>query len=209
MMASRRRTILAQHVIAQRSSRPAAAVAAAGATGGTRTQEEAEAELHRAEVEYREQGWTCVRGLLDTAVTGRVRGILAAWAEREIDSWIEQGLLADPRRDLPFGVRLLECWKAAGEPAYSRSPRRDLASPEMYELLSEPVLANLARRLMGTPDILSHSIFNARPKLPAQPWTDTPWHQVRPLVWLALARGMCVSATLAIHACRCSSHAHA
>ncbi len=128
---------------------------------------------------YQQHGWTCVRGLLGRSVTDRARSILSSWADRTINSWVDEGLLDDARSHLPFGTRLLECWNASGEPQYSRSPRRDLASPDMYELLSDPVLADLARRLMGTEKILSHSIFNARPKLPAQPWTDTPWHQVR------------------------------
>ena len=174
---NRRLRTLSQHIIAaHRVTTPRDSSTKAARAG---TLEEDEEELRRAEAEYQQQGWTCVRGLLGTSVTGRVHSVLSAWADHTIDSWVDQGLLDDPRSHLPFATRLLECWGAAGEPQYSRSPRRDLASADMYEVLSNPQLADLARRLMGTEEVLSHSIFNARPKLPAQPWTDTPWHQVR------------------------------
>ena len=47
----------------------------------------------------------------------------------------------------------------------------------MFEILADATLAALSRQLMGCAEVLSHSIFNARPKLPQQSWTDTPWHQ--------------------------------
>ena len=175
---NRRVRTLAQHAIASREAHVTPA-STSTTKAGSGILEVAEHELRRAEAEYQHQGWTCVRGLLGTSVTDRIHRVLSAWADHTIDSWVDQGLLDDPRSHLPFATRLLECWGAAGEPQYSRSPRRDLVSPDMYEVLTNPQLADLARRLMGTEAILSHGIFNARPKLPAQPWTDTPWHQVR------------------------------
>jgi ectoine hydroxylase-related dioxygenase (phytanoyl-CoA dioxygenase family) len=47
----------------------------------------------------------------------------------------------------------------------------------MYRILVHPVLLDLAEDLLQTPEISIHGIFNARPKLPDQTWTDTPWHQ--------------------------------
>jgi len=58
-----------------------------------------------------------------------------------------------------------------------RSPRRDLVGPDMYALLVEPSLLDLAEDLLGTDELSVHGIFNVRPKLPDQRRTDTPWHQ--------------------------------
>ena len=71
----------------------------------------------------------------------------------------------------------MQLWHDAGRPKYSRSPRRDLVSPEMYRILVHPVLLDVAEDLLGTPELSVHGIFNARPKLPDQIWTRTPWHQ--------------------------------
>ena len=72
---------------------------------------------------------------------------------------------------------LVQVWRAAGKPKYVRSPRRDLVCPEMYRILVHPALLDVAADLLGTPEVSVHGIFNARPKLPDQIWTRTPWHQ--------------------------------
>ena len=126
---------------------------------------------------YRTHGWVVCRGVLPATLTDTVRGVLGAWCDRTIDSWVDEGLLEDAAPELDMRNRLRECWQRAGEPQYSRSPRRDLVSPQMFEILADATLAALSRQLMGCAEVLSHSIFNARPKLPQQSWTDTPWHQ--------------------------------
>ena len=105
------------------------------------------------------------------------RSVLGRWAEETIAQWLEAGLIADPRRDLDFQHRLVRVWHEAGTPQYIRSPRRDLVSPEMYRILMHPALLDVAEDLLGTPEVSVHGIFNARPKLPDQVWTRTPWHQ--------------------------------
>jgi len=103
--------------------------------------------------------------------------VLGRWADETIAQWLEEGLIADPRRDLDLQHRLVQVWHDAGRPKYSRSPRRDLVSPEMYRILVHPALLDVAEGLLGTPEVSVHGIFNARPKLPDQAWTRTPWHQ--------------------------------
>jgi len=105
------------------------------------------------------------------------QSVLGRWAGDTIAQWLEEGLIADPRRDLDFQHRLVRVWQEAGRPKYIRSPRRDLVSPEMYRILVHPALLDVAADLLGTPEVSVHGIFNARPKLPDQVWTRTPWHQ--------------------------------
>jgi len=69
-------------------------------------------------------------------------------------------------------------WSAAGRPSYMRSPRRDLVGPDMYALLVEPSLLDLAEDLLGTDELSVHGIFNVRPKCrisagPIRPGTRT------------------------------------
>ncbi len=104
-----------------------------------------------------------------------MRTVLSNWADDTINAWLTEGLINDPRTDLDLQHRLALLWQAAGRPLYIRSPRRDLVSREMFDILVHPSL--LARDLLDTPEISVHGIFNARPKLPDQIWTQTPWHQ--------------------------------
>jgi phytanoyl-CoA hydroxylase len=97
--------------------------------------------------------------------------------DRTVDSWSEQGLISDKKEAMPFEERLIHVWNDAGRPKYHRSPRRALVSPEMFRFLKHPIFLDIAEDLVGTSELLAHGIFNARPKLPDQKWTDTPWHQ--------------------------------
>ena len=126
---------------------------------------------------YRKEGYLRAPGSVPEDALVQIEGILQDWCTRQIAEWVEQGLLPDGMEEVDFSRRLLRAWEAAGKPAYMRSPRRDLVGPELYDLLTHPVLLDLAADLLGTDEISVHGIFNARPKLPDQRWTDTPWHQ--------------------------------
>ena len=126
---------------------------------------------------YRREGYLHLRGVLPPDLLDLTKLVLGRWADETIAQWLEHGLIADPRRDLDFRHRLVQVWHEAGRPKYVRSPRRDLVSPEMYRILVHPALLDVAADLLGTPEVSVHGIFNARPKLPDQVWTRTPWHQ--------------------------------
>ena len=115
--------------------------------------------------------------MLPSDLLNLTQHVLGRWAEETIAQWLADGLIADPRRDLDFQHRLVRVWHEAGRPMYIRSPRRDLVSPEMYRILVHPALLDVAADLLGTPEVSVHGVFNARPKLPDQVWTRTPWHQ--------------------------------
>ena len=76
------------------------------------------------------------------------------WSERQIGEWLYRGLLDEAQPVLDFSQRLA-----------------------VYDLLVESSLLDLVADLLGTDEISVHGIFNARPKLPEQRCTDTPWHQ--------------------------------
>jgi phytanoyl-CoA hydroxylase len=111
---------------------------------------------------YREQGYLHARQVIPVDALELARVVLGRWVDQLLDTWVAKGLLQHNFGDVDMARRLVVAWDAAGRPAYSRSPRRDLISLE---------------DLLGTPEISVHGIFNARPKLPDQKWTDTPWHQ--------------------------------
>ena len=126
---------------------------------------------------YRREGYLHLRAVLPPDLLNLTEHVLGRWADETIAQWLEEGRIADPRRDLDFQHRLAQVWRAAGRPKYIRSPRRDLVSREMYRILVHPALLDVAADLLGTPEVSVHGIFNARPKLPDQVWTRTPWHQ--------------------------------
>jgi len=126
---------------------------------------------------YRREGYLLAKGIVPPDALALARGILQQWADNTITGWVSAGLLTDPMAGVDFQRRLAVAWNAAGRPHYVRSPRRDLVGPDMYRFLTHPALLDLAQDLLGTPEVSVHGIFNARPKLPDQNWTTTPWHQ--------------------------------
>ena len=126
---------------------------------------------------YFEEGYLHLRGIVPDYTVLLGRKVLSEWADWQISEWQKQGLLDRGFEDEPFEKRLLLAWRAAGNPHYVRSPRRDIATVDMFRFLGNKALVDVAEDLLETPDILAHGVFNARPKLPDQLWTDTPWHQ--------------------------------
>lgn len=126
---------------------------------------------------YRKHHWLHAPGVVSADALALMRRILEAWADRQVREWVAEGLLSDPMEDVPFDRRLNEAWVAAGKPQYQRSPRRALLGHDIYDLLQNTTIVDLAADLLETEDIATHGVYNARPKLPDQLWTDTPWHQ--------------------------------
>ncbi len=126
---------------------------------------------------YNVEGYLHIRQILPPAFLQLSRYVLSRWVDQTIDRWETEGLITDPKTDIDFQHRLLRVWHDAGKPNYMRSPRRDLVCPEMYQILLHPILLDVAEDLLQTDEVSVHGIFNARPKLPDQKWTDTPWHQ--------------------------------
>ena len=126
---------------------------------------------------YHREGYLHLRGVLAPDLLSLTEYVLSRWVDETVAQWLGEGRIADRQQDLDFQHRLVQLWHDAGRPKYSRSPRRDLVSPEMYRILVHPVLLDVAEDLLGTPELSVHGIFNARPKLPDQIWTRTSWHQ--------------------------------
>src|SRR5690242_12096601 len=126
---------------------------------------------------YHDQGYLHAQGVVPPNALQLAHIVLENWMNQTIQSWVDAGLIDHPYTEIDFNHRLVRAWNAAGRPRYIRSPRRDLVSPEMFQFLAHPTLVDIAEDLLGTPEVSVHGIFNARPKLPDQRWTDTPWHQ--------------------------------
>ena len=126
---------------------------------------------------YQKEGYLHQQAALPDDFLQGSEKVLQRWEAEIISQWVQDGLIDHPHQDLDFQHRLLHTWEEAGRPHYLRSPRRDLVCPAMYHILVHPVLLDLAADLLGTEEISVHGIFNARPKLPDQKWTNTPWHQ--------------------------------
>lgn len=126
---------------------------------------------------YHQQGYLHAPNVIPPDALGLARGVLERWVDQLLVGWVAAGLLQHAFRDVDMTRRLVVAWDAAGRPPYLRSPRRDLVSPEVYQFLTHPTILDIAEDLLGTPEISVHGVFNARPKLPDQRWTDTPWHQ--------------------------------
>ncbi|MGJ3242602.1 MAG: phytanoyl-CoA dioxygenase family protein [Opitutales bacterium] len=126
---------------------------------------------------YKRDGYVVVRNLLPASALTTARLLLEAWVNQQAAEWVASGRLDPAIGDLDFETGLLKAWEAAGKPNYPRSPRKPLVCPAMFHLLKQPELIRVVQALLGSEAIVAHGIFNSRPKLPEQQFTDTPWHQ--------------------------------
>jgi len=126
---------------------------------------------------YREHGFLHITSALPADLLDQAQALLHGWVDRTIESWMEQGLIDDAGPDLDQSERLCTVWHRAGKPKYQRSPRAEIVGCDVWQILRHPALVNVAEDLLGTPEITTHSVFNARIKCPEQTWTNTPWHQ--------------------------------
>ena len=126
---------------------------------------------------YKEHGYLLLKGVIPERVIERTRGVFARWVDRLAAQWLDEELIVDAKEDLDFWHRLEVLWNDAGRPKYARSPRRSILEPDMHAVLGDESLVDIAEDLLGTPEVTAHGVFNARPKLPNQIWTNTPWHQ--------------------------------
>ncbi len=115
---------------------------------------------------YRSSGYLHLKNILPEDLLDLSRTVLNRWADETISRWLSEQLISSNYAEVDFHHRLLVAWYAAGKPNYSRSPRRDLVSPEMYQILTFPILLDLAAELLGTQEVSVHGIFNARPQTP-------------------------------------------
>lgn len=130
--------------------------------------------------QLQDQGFVVLRGVIPAEVIALAQAILGTWVEAMIARWIGEGRLDQAPHDHDFRTRFLTAWNGAGRPRYERSPRGDLvplAPTALFRLLTHPALLDIAQDLLGSDRLISHGIWNSRPKAPDQSYTDTPWHQ--------------------------------
>ena len=135
------------------------------------------AEDHAA---FERDGFLIIRQALAPAYLEQCQAVTQTWIEQTIRQWQDAGLIESDFAELGFRERFLAAWRAADEPRYARSPRREtvqLEPEKMFSILHSPALLDIAEQILGTHNIASHGIFNLRPKAPSQRYTDTPWHQ--------------------------------
>jgi len=129
---------------------------------------------------YRAHGYYCARGVLPGELLSSCQEVIEQWVEATAEGWERAGLLTGTLPNLDFRTRFNALWLAAGKPPYQRSPRKplvELAPEKMFGILRHPALLDLAQTFIGTPELVSHGIWNSRPKTPDSKFTDTPWHQ--------------------------------
>lgn len=130
--------------------------------------------------ELQQRGYCLLRGVLPAELLSTAREILQCWIEEQIARWQREGRLTRAPAETGFRRRLLAAWEDAQRPHYERSPRGllvPLAPERLFRVLTHPALLDIAGELLGSGDLVSHEIWNSRPKAPQQRFTDTPWHQ--------------------------------
>jgi len=138
-------------------------------------------QLSKADREfYHANGYVCLRDVLPQALLDDCRIVLESWVDSMARTWQEQRLISDLKEAEDFDHRFYELWKDAGKPHHSRSPRHELVKLQpqrVFQMLAHDSLVDAASFLLGTDEIISHGIWNSRPKAPSSRFTDTPMHQ--------------------------------
>ena len=133
---------------------------------------------------YRREGFLHLRGVVAARPPQPYRGASsAAGLTRRSRSGLEEGRIADPRRDLDFQHRLLQAWHEAGRAEVHPQPAPRPGEPGDVPDPGAPGRSwTWAEDLLGTAEVSVHGIFNARPKLPDQVWTPHPVAPGRPVL---------------------------
>ncbi|MEM1107683.1 MAG: phytanoyl-CoA dioxygenase family protein [Planctomycetota bacterium] len=130
--------------------------------------------------QYHEQGYILLRGVLPEELLETCRGVCRRWVDDQAGAWLDKGLIQDLKEDLPFERRFNTLWEDAGKPVHERSPRGQLVELDprpVFEFLRHPVLLDAAGALLESDELVSHGIWNMRPKCPGANFTNTPMHQ--------------------------------
>lgn len=129
---------------------------------------------------YHAQGYVLLRGVLPADLLQTAQSLCEQWVDQQAHAWRDRGLIQDLKQDLPFDQRFYALWQDAGEPHHNRSPRHELVKLDpqtTFQMLNHPALLNAASVLLNTNELVSHGVWNMRPKCPGANFTNTPLHQ--------------------------------
>ncbi|MEM9883325.1 MAG: phytanoyl-CoA dioxygenase family protein [Planctomycetota bacterium] len=129
---------------------------------------------------YQEEGYVLLRGVLPDDLLASAQSLCEQWVEGYLRQWRDRGLIEDARSDLPFDRRFNTLWNDAGRPSHHRSPRAEIVRLDArttFNMLRHPALLDAAAALLQTDELVSHGVWNVRPKCPSAKFTDTPLHQ--------------------------------
>ncbi|MEM0913227.1 MAG: phytanoyl-CoA dioxygenase family protein [Planctomycetota bacterium] len=130
--------------------------------------------------QFRSQGYVLLRGVLPAELLETAERLCQLWVDDQAKRWLDDGLITDLKEDLPFDRRFYTLWQDAGQPHHARSPRGELVrldAQATFDMLGHPALLDAAGALLGTDEIVSHGVWNMRPKCPGANFTNTPMHQ--------------------------------
>ncbi len=128
-----------------------------------------------ARAQFDEEGYLIIKGILDQKTVQRVRRDLATLAEAHIQTLLQQGVVSDPKSDLPLERRLIEVLDGRLEHAPGTF-RKELHMSGFYDVFFNPIVLDIVEQFLG-PEIRLYPNYSARPKLPESEATLVLWHQ--------------------------------
>jgi len=127
--------------------------------------------------EYKIKGFTKIKNVISKKILLDMQNLIQTWVNDYINLWLSDGSINNDYKQMDFNHRFLNAWLEAGQPFFRRQPNKYLICSEMYDILKNEKILNIASDLLGTDEISVHGIFNARPMLPNTSFTRAPWHQ--------------------------------
>jgi len=129
---------------------------------------------------YRRHGFIVLRDVVPEECLQLGETLVTRWTDFNVRRWRSLGLLNHDYAEYDLWHRYAMAYRDAGWPHHRRNPNHHLIAEEMYRIMRSPTFIDVATRLIGTPEISVHGIFNARPQVRDRNWDGlltTKWHQ--------------------------------
>lgn len=124
---------------------------------------------------FKDQGYLVVEDVLPHRVIDNVARELSAEIDKRAKTLYERGELSDPYEAEGFETRLAKISAETDKLALSIW-NHVLHGPEIFHLITNENLVDLAARLVG-PEVIASSVYRLRPKIPNYGYGAVPWHQ--------------------------------
>ncbi|MBT3266811.1 phytanoyl-CoA dioxygenase family protein [Candidatus Poribacteria bacterium] len=125
--------------------------------------------------QFREDGYTIVRGLIELDVRAAVVEECTALVDLLAERLVSDGKAPSTFADEPFDTRMIRLYEGRADETPTIF-RPELHRADFFGLFGHPGLLDLAEAVLG-PEVRLYPNYSARPKLPENDRTLVLWHQ--------------------------------
>jgi phytanoyl-CoA hydroxylase len=123
-------------------------------------------------------GYVVIKNVVSQNLLGEITSVFNLWLSKMLYDWKKEGVNIPEEFISEVNIyNFLSIWEQLGKPNFRRRPNKYLINEQVYKIMTNEFLIGIAKLILGTSDISSHGIFNARCQFPNHQETKTPVHQ--------------------------------